>query len=166
MTTSDTLLPPPDVAAAAVVELASASQSQDADAGLDLLKSIGVYSGTLKENQNRPNSIVVETTGLWRTTDSGLGLGFKGVVNDFWSMMWFRGPSEKLPSGFHALVEAINGAIGTPDDEVRRSNGSRSALWLRPTGDIELYYHVEEPRARDAVQIGIGWTTPDHEPNP
>lgn len=166
MTTADMLVPTPEVAAAAIVELTSASQPQGVDAGLDLLKSIGIYSGALNESQDRPDTVAIEAAGPWRTTDSGLSLGPEGAVVHFSSMMWFRGPSEKLPAGFQALVEAVSDAIGTPDEAVQRSNGSRSAYWLRPTGDIEFHYHVEEPRARNGVQVGIGWTTHDPESTP
>lgn len=159
MKSIEPLLPPPDVAAAAVVELATADQPRSADAGLDLLTSMGIYSGTLRSTEEQSTRVVIEPAGPWRTTDSGLMLGPDGGVKHFWSHFWFESAPDAVLLGFQSLIDAVNGSIGAPDDEDRRAHDSRSALWTRRPGHIEAYLFPEAPKTRAGVQIGVSWAS-------
>ncbi|MGH3976226.1 MAG: hypothetical protein ACRDS9_23315 [Pseudonocardiaceae bacterium] len=162
MTTGDTFLPSPDVAAAAVVELASANQPRGADEGLDLLRAIGVYDGTLRPIEDGSSRVAVEASGPWRGTDSGLVIDPGGAVTHFWSHLWFGNSPEVLLANFDATAVAIATAIGSPDEEDRRDDGSRSVLWRRQPVAIEFYLHAERPRAGAVAQIGISWADGTH----
>lgn len=142
----------------AVVDLASGHRPRTVDEGLERLRSIGIYSGVLRQAESGHPSVAIEATGQWRASDSGLLLGADGVVAHFWSHLWFNSPSQDMALGIHTLVEAIGDVMGAPLDDLRRSDGSRSALWHRPAVDVEIYLHSERPNAGVAAQMGVTWT--------
>jgi hypothetical protein len=84
-------------------------------------------------------------------------LGLGGAVEHFWSHVWFADVADGLRPGFVALIESINVALGAPDDEDLKADGSHTAYWQGRTADVELYLHAERPRAVAAAQIGITW---------
>lgn len=158
MTSSETLRPSPDEVFAAVAELTAANQPMSAHEGLDLLKSAGIYSGTLRPTTAQPSMMAVEPTGPWRTTRSGLWLRSDNSVASFTSSMWYDGLSEDITLGFQTVIEAVSGAIGAPSHDERRSDGSRATWWNRSHFDIEFYFFAETPRSRAGTEISVNWS--------
>ena len=101
MTSSETLLPPPNVVFAAVAELAAADQPRSAEEGLDLLKSVGIYSGRLGPPATTVLPLLaVEPAGPWRATKSDLWFGPDNAVSSFGSSMWFDSAPEDIARRF------------------------------------------------------------------
>jgi hypothetical protein len=160
MTSSETLLPPPNVVSAAVVELAAADQPRSADEGLDLLNSVGI-SGTLGPTTAQSSTVVADPTGSWRATTSSLTLGPDAAVSGFVSSMWYDGAPEDVTLGVHTLIGTVSGAVGAPDHDERRSDGSRATWWIRDRFDIEVYFFAQTPRSRAGAQIAVHWKAVD-----
>ncbi|MET8523152.1 hypothetical protein [Nocardioides sp. NPDC004968] len=84
-------------------------------------------------------------------------LGSDGAVEHFWSHIWLADVADRLRPGFAALIESITVALGAPDDDDLKADGSHTAYWQGRTAEVELYLHAERPRAVAAAQIGITW---------
>lgn len=166
MTSIEALLPPPNVAATVVLELAAADQPRSGAEGVDLLRSIGVASGGLRPTDEPASRLVVEAAGSWRTTDSGLMLAPDGAVVHVWSHVWHHNAPDAVMVGFQSLVDAVNSEIGAPGDEERRGSDSRSASWIRPSAHIEAYLFPQGPNTRAGVQIGVSWAVTPHDVRP
>lgn len=150
-------LPPPEAVSAAVLALAASEQPRTVGDGLELLRSAGIGNGTVARTESDSSRVVVEPAKAWHTTDSGLMLGSGGAVEYFWSHLWSADVADGLRPGFAALIESINVALGAPDDEDQKADGSHTAYWKGRTTEVELYLHAERPRAAAAAQIGITW---------
>lgn len=151
-------LPRPDAVSAAVLALAASKQPRTVGEGLDLLRSTGIGNGAVApRTENDASRVAVETTGAWHTTNSGLMLGSSGAVEHFWSHLWVADVAAGLRPGFVALIESITVALGAPDDDDLKVDGSHTAYWQRRPAEVELYLYAERPRAVAAAQIGITW---------
>lgn len=150
-------LPPPDAVSTAVLALAASKQPRTVSDGPDLLRSAGVGNGAVTRTENDSSRVVVEAAKAWHTTNSGLMLGSGSAVEHFWSHLWFADVADGLRPGFAALIESINVALGAPDYEDLKADGSHTAYWQGRTAEVELYLHAERPRAAAAAQIGITW---------
>lgn len=161
MTISETLLPAPNVVFAAIVELVAADQPRSTGEGLDLLKSVGICSGTFRPTPTQSAMVAIEPIGSWRATRSSMALRPDATVSGFVSSMWYNSAPEDVALGFRNLVGAVNGAIGAPSREERRSDGSNATWWTRPHFGIEFHFFAETPRSRAGAQISVHWECAD-----